>query len=502
MLMSEVSGFKLVVHNSFIDAVDANEDYDGQITRTWTAPAEYVGQEPQKELEDAGTLSDDHPLQWLESTPPPSPVTSYRYPVNGKAYFPLVHIDPFQQMAPGKFQANEDVSPAASELHKRTLQCALRDNPGQPLHPARGPAASPLLLPCPAMVMQHADFTAPAMTMPMTESVSPHVTAATTMGLHVMAATSPWAAAMTSPAPSIEPHTHLAASGPWAAGMTSPAPMAAGEPHTHLAASGPWAATMTNPAPMTASKPPGHWDPSAQPVQVMSMPAAIASLVPEMTAPSVLSQLSAKDMLVLTRTSMPAKPKMSTYEPNIPFGSRHRLHHEAITWGDVSDDHREFVKKEFMGLLSVVTEDQLHHGGLVRYAAQFTQGELSNADGVGFILSSKLPSPKNIQKIVSIFANRTGRICVRAHSEVVRCDVSVKRIHVGDWVSVAIDLDRQTAAFTVWPSGGGAPSSAMVDFEAILDAKRRTMKSLPKKASCGYFACVVKHTGVGVRLGS
>ena len=31
---------------------------------------------------------------------------------------------------------------------------------------------------------------------------------------------------------------------------------------------------------------------------------------------------------------------------------------------------------------------------------------------VGFILSSDLPCTKNIQKIVSVFANRTGRICV------------------------------------------------------------------------------------------
>ena len=31
---------------------------------------------------------------------------------------------------------------------------------------------------------------------------------------------------------------------------------------------------------------------------------------------------------------------------------------------------------------------------------------------VGFILSSDLPCTKNIQKIVSVFANRTGRICI------------------------------------------------------------------------------------------
>ena len=33
---------------------------------------------------------------------------------------------------------------------------------------------------------------------------------------------------------------------------------------------------------------------------------------------------------------------------------------------------------------------------------------------------------RNIQKIISIFANRTGRICIRVHDEVVRCSQRVK----------------------------------------------------------------------------
>ena len=36
---------------------------------------------------------------------------------------------------------------------------------------------------------------------------------------------------------------------------------------------------------------------------------------------------------------------------------------------------------------------------------------------VGFIISSDVPCTKNIQKIVSVFANRTGRICGLAHKK-------------------------------------------------------------------------------------
>lgn len=37
--------------------------------------------------------------------------------------------------------------------------------------------------------------------------------------------------------------------------------------------------------------------------------------------------------------------------------------------------------------------------------------QVTRTSKVGFILSSDLPCTKNIQKIISVFANRTGRIC-------------------------------------------------------------------------------------------
>mmetsp|Transcript_8435 Transcript_8435/g.21703 ORF Transcript_8435/g.21703 Transcript_8435/m.21703 type:complete len:468 (+) Transcript_8435:102-1505(+) len=467
--MSEVAGMKLLVKKSFVDAVVVQEDDDDQLLRTLTAPAAYAGQEPKHEPEEASTLSADHPLQWVASTPPDSPVMSYRYPldvpmssIHCNQCSPLAHIDPFKSnsgsesvmnfdmpmMSPGEFHPSEEESTSASEdgeaaLRKRT-SCA-----GQPWYPVQGPSAPPLHVPSAPMVMQAMALPVPA----------PPISGAMTPGPAVMAA-----------------------SGPFAVAMTAPAPMAA--------ASGPGASLS----------PPTY----AAMFQVMSMPMAIVSTVPEMPARTTCAPFLwpiPRDVPVPVPMSMPVMPKMPEHEPRIPFGTHHRFHHETITTGDVSEDHREVVKKEFMGRLSVITEDQVHHGGILRYAVQFSEGELSNADGVGFIFSSKLPCPKNIQKIVSIFVNRTGRICLRAQSDVIRCDMCVRRIHIGDWVSAVVDLDRRTAEFTVWPSRGGAHSSATLDFGAMLDAKRRTMPSLPK-AACGYFACVVKNIGVGIRLGS
>eukprot|EP00913_Durusdinium_trenchii_P033600 g31453.t1 len=120
------------------------------------------------------------------------------------------------------------------------------------------------------------------------------------------------------------------------------------------------------------------------------------------------------------------------------FAARHRFHAETAKMGLMAPDLRTFTKDgsarggtsgmQFHGRLSVITEDRVKVEGLHRYSVQFCSGELSSADGVGFIFSEKLPCPKNIQKklgqtgIVSIFVNKTGRICMRAHAEVLRSD--------------------------------------------------------------------------------
>ncbi|CAK0848103.1 unnamed protein product [Prorocentrum cordatum] len=183
------------------------------------------------------------------------------------------------------------------------------------------------------------------------------------------------------------------------------------------------------------------------------------------------------------------------------FGRLHKLHRDAQDSGIVNEDSRTFTKQSYHGRLSVITEDQVHSSGVLRYAITFASGELSSADGVGFVFSDRLPCPKNIQKLVSIFVNRTGRICMRALSNVVRYDVGVKQLEVGDWVELTVDLDGRIAEFTVWDAEDGSSSSASFAFGAALKQMEHAMSNLPQ-ASCGYVACVVKNVGVTVALGS
>jgi hypothetical protein len=182
------------------------------------------------------------------------------------------------------------------------------------------------------------------------------------------------------------------------------------------------------------------------------------------------------------------------------FGYLHRFHPKAALSG-LSHDLRTFTKRQSKGRLSIASESEVRYSGIHRYAVQFTSGELSNADGVGFIFSNELPCPKNIQKIVSVFANRTGRICIRAHSDVERCDVSVKELELGDWLEVVCNLDNRTIMFTVFPADGSPTSSATVNFGRTFDMIRMNSPSIPRNP-CGYLAAVIKHTGVTVTLGS
>lgn len=201
---------------------------------------------------------------------------------------------------------------------------------------------------------------------------------------------------------------------------------------------------------------------------------------------------------------------------NIPdrlvFGNLHRLHVETSTMGSLSEDCRRFSKTQFHGRLSLVTEDQIQTSGIHRYLVQFSEGELSSADGVGFVFSSTLPCSKNIQRISSIFVNRAGRICMRARSSVQRSDVGIKRLELGEWIEMIVNLDERTAKFSVWTPHGMRVSTACFAFGSIFGSLSDTYQ--PRRgrsggsnangalAASGHFACLVKHEGVHVTLGS
>jgi len=184
------------------------------------------------------------------------------------------------------------------------------------------------------------------------------------------------------------------------------------------------------------------------------------------------------------------------------FGSLHHFHEDTLTMGWLSADARQFTKMKYEGRLSIVTENQVHSAGLITYAVQFTAGEMSSADGVGFIFSPKLPSTKNIQKIVSIFANSAGRICLRAGAEVVRSGMSLQPLKLGDWIELTLDLKEQVACFRIHsPHTGQQSPQVSFAFGDILKSLKNTIHMIPE-VPCGYLACVVKNVGVTVKLGS
>jgi len=193
---------------------------------------------------------------------------------------------------------------------------------------------------------------------------------------------------------------------------------------------------------------------------------------------------------------------------SLPLGNKHSFHQETKGMGIVRPDFRQFTKVGFEGRLSVVSESQVHQDGLHRYVVQFTAGELSRADGVGFVFSQRLPCAKNIQRIVSIFVNQRGRICMRAFSEIERAEAFIKPLEVGDCVEMAVDLTQQVCTFNVWPAWSvvnwpatmGRPvSTAEFSFGSRMAALSQAAEKTVK-LNVGHLACVVKNVGVTITL--
>eukprot|EP00927_Polykrikos_kofoidii_P035787 TRINITY_DN30315_c0_g1_i1.p1 TRINITY_DN30315_c0_g1~~TRINITY_DN30315_c0_g1_i1.p1 ORF type:complete len:447 (-),score=80.25 TRINITY_DN30315_c0_g1_i1:101-1441(-) len=191
------------------------------------------------------------------------------------------------------------------------------------------------------------------------------------------------------------------------------------------------------------------------------------------------------------------------------MGRLHSFHQETRDMGMVSLDFRQFTKVGYEGRLSVVSENKVRTDGLHRYLVQFTGGEISRADGVGFVFSQRLPCAKNIQRIVSIFVNQRGRICMRIFADLVRASAYIKAIELGDWVEMAIDLDNKIATFNLWPNTpAGWPSltskpssTAEFPFGNRL-GKLNAAQQKQVKLNVGHLACVVKNVGVTITLGS
>jgi len=228
---------------------------------------------------------------------------------------------------------------------------------------------------------------------------------------------------------------------------------------------------------------------------------------------SVLQPSSSSQEFWPTQTTMQSEP-LQVPQPSMgripPFGNLHSFHPETRDMGEASADMRCFTKVGYEGRLSVVSESRVHNGGVQRYLVQFKSGELSRADGVGFIFSTRLPCPKNIQRIVSIFVNQRGRVCMRVFAEIARASAYVKPLELGDWVEMIVDLENRVASFNIWqlPSNSWPPHPGI---EPVSSTEFRFGDKLGKmnqtgakavKLHVGHLACVVKNVGVTVVIGS
>lgn len=157
-------------------------------------------------------------------------------------------------------------------------------------------------------------------------------------------------------------------------------------------------------------------------------------------------------------------------------------------------DHRAFTKNHKGRRLSLVSEDRVHQQGTERYIVAFTSGELSRADGVGIIFSSGLPRSSDIQKIISVFLNRTGRICSRINQRVTRIAASLPQIELGDILEVVNNMELHSLTFTLWAKTG-TECSASVSYKEVASAMGFDRRPVP-----GHLAIVVKNPGVSVSL--
>lgn len=194
-----------------------------------------------------------------------------------------------------------------------------------------------------------------------------------------------------------------------------------------------------------------------------------------------------------------------------PFGMLHSFHKETRGFGTVSPDFRIFTKgQDYEGRLSVLSGSSVQKGGVHRYLMQFTAGELSKADGVGFVFSSRLPCAKNIQKIVSVFVNTQGQICMRVFGNVIKAKTHVRPLRIGDWIELTVDLEKHVATFNVWSpdvNAWGLPLPGRPDSTAEFRYGKRLTQanqdsSKPVKLNAGHFACVIQNVGVTVTMGS
>nr|CAJ20569.1 hypothetical protein TgIb.0950 [Toxoplasma gondii RH] len=158
-------------------------------------------------------------------------------------------------------------------------------------------------------------------------------------------------------------------------------------------------------------------------------------------------------------------------------------HADAAKVGLLSNNGRRFWKKRKAGMISLVYENALRSSHVHAYRYDILQGNVSAADGAGFVFANRVPCGKNIQTLWSVFVNRQGTLCKRMGQNLVRLPPpGLKPLEAGTSVYLLVDLDCKVAVFQMRTAAGTETPPRVVAFQDMAET-----------AGCsqGYFCVVI-----------
>ncbi|KFG49408.1 hypothetical protein TGFOU_208510 [Toxoplasma gondii FOU] len=167
-------------------------------------------------------------------------------------------------------------------------------------------------------------------------------------------------------------------------------------------------------------------------------------------------------------------------------------HADAAKVGLLSNNGRRFWKKRKAGMISLVYENALRSSHVHAYRYDILQGNVSAADGAGFVFANRVPCGKNIQTLWSVFVNRQGTLCKRMGQNLVRLPPpGLKPLEAGTSVYLLVDLDCKVAVFQMRTAAGTETPPRVVAFQDMAET-----------AGCsqGYFCVVIAAGDVVVEV--
>ncbi|KEP62455.1 UNVERIFIED_CONTAM: hypothetical protein HHA_208510 [Hammondia hammondi] len=167
-------------------------------------------------------------------------------------------------------------------------------------------------------------------------------------------------------------------------------------------------------------------------------------------------------------------------------------HPDAAKVGLLSNNGRRFWKKRKAGMISLVYENVLRSSRVHAYRYDILQGNVSAADGAGFVFANRVPCGKNIQTLWSVFVNRQGTLCKRMGQNLVRLPPpGLKPLEAGTSVFLLVDLDCKVAVFQMRTAAGTETPPRVVAFQDMAET-----------AGCsqGYFCVVIAAGDVVVEV--